>query len=180
MGGAKKLEQKIHHAERIVTASYHVRVALDGARFKVTSYDEICISQEEYKDFGGRIDVANPCRSTVLANTIKERLENDKRHYEALAECIPVAKVIFGDEVGKAVELLADHHIVLFNVAKVIIGLDDSVSKGDEWLEGVFSRLDQGEEESKNVHIQLEVIENECIKTLRHDNKKSLSRIFRS
>jgi hypothetical protein len=103
----KRAERLLETAERILTATYTGRNGLAYVRQPLMLGHEISAAQETLKDneYWLRQSEGRQKR-LVTAQAFYDRLNRTKDEQNALVECLPMARALFGERVEKALENL--------------------------------------------------------------------------
>lgn len=123
----KRFEWKLEHATRIVTAAYRAQETVQEIRRAFVSQYEIDNAENDMKNKGFSDIRIQRCRGAVNAFAFLNRLntaEVEKVHKE-LYDCMPAARVIFGDQFRGHLSGLCSIFNSLNSTADSIIRFDD-------------------------------------------------------
>lgn len=123
----KRFEWKLEHATRTMTAAYRVQQTIQEIRRAFVSKYEIDSAENDMKNKGFSAIKIQRCRGAVNAFAFLNRLntaEVEKVHKE-LYDCMPAARVIFGDQIRGHLSGLCSIFSSLRTTANSIIRFDD-------------------------------------------------------
>jgi hypothetical protein len=100
-------ERKLFQAERILEATYKARRALSGVRHAFMWGHEREAAEESLKaDPRWNQHVEAKQKRMVTAQAYFNRLNRSREEQDALDQCLPMARALFGEELEKAIEKL--------------------------------------------------------------------------
>ncbi|WP_093293084.1 hypothetical protein [Sphingomonas sp. NFR04] len=103
----KLAERRLEMAERILTATHKGRAALSYIRTPMMFGGEIDKALEELKKFEGYSDWPRERRERMpLAQAYLNRVVNCRPQVEALDDCLPLARAMFGESVENSLEII--------------------------------------------------------------------------
>lgn len=103
----KLSERRIEQAERILTAAYNARRALGYVRSPLMEAHELSAAEAHLeKQVSWATVNANRKQRLVSAQGYYNRLNAVLEERQAVEECLPMARALFGEQVEKALELL--------------------------------------------------------------------------
>lgn len=111
-------ERKIEQAERILTATYNARRALETIRNPLVARWEMRVASENLRDHANRLksfdeqDLKKLRLYQAYINRFNETLEQRR----AIESCLPMARALFGEDLESAVEEL-HRQFHLFSIA---------------------------------------------------------------
>ena len=100
-------ERKQEQAERILTATYKCRRALEYVRRGVILAHELNAAEEQMKaKEGWELQADARQKRLIMAQAFYNRLNQTTAERQELDQCLPMAKALFGEELEKALEAL--------------------------------------------------------------------------
>jgi membrane-associated HD superfamily phosphohydrolase len=104
----KLAERRIEQAERILTATYKVRRQLSYVRNPAMWGNELSAAEDKLKENGQWEEAGgdNERRKLTTARAYYTRIFNAKDDRQALDECLPMARALFGEELEQALDKL--------------------------------------------------------------------------
>ena len=103
----KLAERKLDQAERILTATYKARRGLSYVRGVMMWGHEFHAAEEQMKEKDGwDAQSKERQRRLVTAQAFYNRINRTKDEREALDECLPMARALFGEDLEQAIENL--------------------------------------------------------------------------
>lgn len=100
-------ERKLFQAERILEATYKARRALSAVRSPAMFGHELTAAEEKLKaDPRWDNHVEAKQKRMVTAQAYFNRLARTRDEQDALDQCLPMARALFGEELEKAIESL--------------------------------------------------------------------------
>jgi hypothetical protein len=103
----KLAERKQDQAERILTATYRARRALAYVRGVMMWGHELHAAEEQMKEKDGWAAQTEARQKRLMtAQAFYNRINRTKDEREALDECLPMARALFGEELEQAIEKL--------------------------------------------------------------------------
>lgn len=99
--------RKLFQAERILEASYKARRALQYVREPMMWGHELAAAKQTLKDSEHwQMQVEAKQERMVTAQAYLNRLNRTREEREALDQCLPMARALFGEDLEKAIESL--------------------------------------------------------------------------
>jgi hypothetical protein len=103
----KIAERKQEQAERILTATYKCRRALEYVRGVMMFGHELHAAEEQMKEKDGWASQGKERQKRlVMAQAYYNRLNRTKDERDELDQCLPMARALFGEELEKKLETL--------------------------------------------------------------------------
>jgi hypothetical protein len=169
----KLAERRIEQAERILTATYKVRRRLSYVRNSAIWGDETAAAEQQLKESGqwDKADSDNERRKLTTAQVYHSRIVAGNDDRQALDECLPMARALFGEDLEKAMDKL---NRVFWSV-DVMVGANhrDRGNVDQDFRRKIDSTIWEGypsEEENETDQIikeQVRIIEDICVPVLR-------------
>lgn len=110
----KLSERRIEQAERILTATYKARRALEYVRSPLMTSHELGSAEDDLKSLEGWDHATEERKKTLTsAQGYFNRLKNVREERVALEDCLAMARALFGPEIEQAIETLGRqfHHV---------------------------------------------------------------------
>lgn len=99
--------RKLAQAERILEATYKARRALDYVRSPMMWGNELKVAEDALKDNEDwHMQVEAKQKRIITTQAFFNRLNNTRDEQQALDQCLPMARALFGEELEKAIESL--------------------------------------------------------------------------
>jgi len=103
----KLAERKLDQAERILTATYKARRGLAYVRGVMMWGHELHAAEEQMKEKEGwDAQTKERQERLVTAQAFYNRINRTKEERDALDECLPMARALFGEDLEQAIENL--------------------------------------------------------------------------
>lgn len=169
----KLAERKQEQAERILTATYKCRRALEYVRGVIMFCHELHAAEEQMKaEEGWKFQVESRRKRLVTAQAYYNRLNITKAEREALDQCLPMARALFGEELEKALETLnRQFWIVEVDVDSYVDDHDGTdkefTAKIRRGMHAVAPRKGEVNEVTQAMETSVAVIERICLPVLR-------------
>ena len=169
----KITERKQEQAERILTATYKCRRALEYVRGIAIRVHEIDAAEEQMKaKEGWEMQLEARQKRLITAQAFYNRLNQKKAESEALDQCLPMARALFGEELEKALETLnRQFWIVQVDVESFVDdhnGTDrEFTAKINRGMYAVNARNGEVNEVSEAIESSVKAIERICLPVLR-------------
>lgn len=169
----KLAERKQEQAERILTATYKCRRALEYVRGVIMFGHELHAAEEQMKaEEGWKFQVESRRKRLVTAQAYYNRLNITKAEREALDQCLPMARALFGEELEKALETLnRQFWIVEVDVDSYVDDHDGTdkefTAKIRRGMHAVAPRKGEVNEVTQAMETSVAVIERICLPVLR-------------
>ena len=168
--GGRKIEQ----AERILTATYEAKDALEYARGVMTWAHELDKAREEVSKLARwSASTKNEQDRLIHAQARINRLNTISDKQKPLVECMPMGKALFGDELHKALTDFHHQFWVLQTYIEAYVdderGTDANFSK--RIRDAIFGGRSEDNEISAVVKTSIKTIENHCLPVLRHEDE---------
>jgi len=166
-------ERKLFQAERILEATYKARRALRYVRGIMMWAHELTAAESTLNDdphWQAQIDAKQ--KRLVTAQAYFNRINRTKEEREALDQCLPMARALFGEELEQAIESL-NHQFWIVQV-DVESYIDDDGSDPDftrKIRRGMYEiKPPEGEvnEVTEAIEKSVETIEKHCLPVLRN------------
>ena len=167
-------ERHIEQAERILTATYKARRALGFVRGIMVWAHELNAAEATLKEDPAWPSVAKGRQKRlVTAQASFNRLNDTREEQDALYQCLPMARALFGEAVEQA---LVDLHRQFWNVrvdAETYVDDDGSdpvfTKKIRRGMYDVGARAGETNETSDAISAALNAIEAACLPVLRYE-----------
>jgi hypothetical protein len=177
----KRSEKQIEAAERVLTAAYNARVAIDGVRTPLVEGSEIVAAERQISENGEDLSLVAPERLKRAATTqlFYTRLNAISDEINAVWDALPIGLAYFGEEVHEALREVAHQRRVIQVAADSF--LDDDGSDKDfsrsirRDLYRGFGKAAGGDPISEKVQASIELLESKLLPILRAQkpNKRS-------
>lgn len=176
----KLSERRIEQAERILTATYKVRRALSYVRSPMMWPHEFVAAEEKLKDLGRWDGISKDEQQRLsTAQAYYNRLNATLSDRQALEECQPMARALFGEGLEMAIETLNRQ----FNTVRAYVDANsrrrDYASAAEFQMkidaalyQGYPSKDDDGNEMDQTIADQVKLIEEVCVPVLRLESGK--------
>lgn len=170
----KLSERRIEQAERILTATYKVRRQLSYVRSPAMWKNEEDAAEAKLKE-NGQWDEAggdNERKKMTTAQAYYTRIFNAKDDRQALDECLPMARALFGEELEQALDKLNRQFWTVQVAVDAIMrdrqGLDRPFrQKMDRVVWEEYAGDDEVNEVDQTIAEQVKTIEDICVPVLR-------------
>lgn len=164
----KLSERRIEQAERILTAAYKARRALGYVRNPLMLAHELHAAREY---LAKRDDWAGTDRkeSLVTAQAYYNRLSAVREERQAVEECLPMARALFGEKVEAALEVL-NRQFHMVSIAVEMNSMEGNDRNFSRELRGDLSSsagTNRPNEMNVLIEEQVKLIEGECVPVLR-------------
>lgn len=170
----KLAERRIEQAERILTATYKVRRQLSFVRSPAMWANELNAAEVKLKETGewDKAGGDNERKKLTTAQAYYTRIFRAKDDREALDECLPMARALFGEELEQALDKLNRQ----FWTVQVAV---DAILRDRQELNRPFREKmdrviwegvpgdDEENEVDKTIKEQVKTIEEICVPVLR-------------
>lgn len=169
----KRSEKHIEAAERVLTAAYNARIAIEGVRAPLVEGAEIADAERKISENGEDLSLVDPKRLERAARTqlFYTRLNAIGDEVKAVWDAMPVGLAYFGEEVHAALREIAHQRRVIQVAAESY--LDDDGSDKD-FSRSIRRDLYRGlgksaadDEIAKRVQSSVEVLEGKLLPILR-------------
>jgi len=169
----KLSERRIEQAERILTATYKVRRQLSYVRSPAMWGNELAAAEEKLKENGQWEQAVgeNEQRKLTTTQAYYTRIFAAKDDRQALDECLPMARALFGEELEQAMDKL---NRVFWSV-QVMVDANhrDKQHADNDFREKIESAIWEGypspeeNELDQTIKEQVKAIEDICVPVLR-------------
>jgi hypothetical protein len=173
----KLAERRIEQAERILTATYKVRRRLSFVRSPAMWGDELSAAEEKLKESGewDKLYDENDRRKLSTAQAYYMRINAAKDDRQALDECLPMARALFGEQLEQAMDKL---NRVFWSV-QVMVGANyrDRGNVDQSFRQKIDSTIwegypsDEENEVDQTIREQVGIIEGVCVPVLRLESR---------
>lgn len=168
----KLAERRIDQAERILTATYQARRALNHVRSPMMWAHELHAAEEHLakKDFWQTLDTKRKT-SLTSAQAYFNRINAVKDERLALDECLPMARALFGEEIEAALDELNHQFHVVGVAADMIADHDDDREFAQKLRSDLSSSSSPNRPNEMNeiIAAKVKLIENAMLPILRLD-----------
>lgn len=177
----KQAERKAEQAERILTATYKVRRGLSQVRSPMMLAYEFVAAEALLKEQGewDKIFPETQRQKAATAQAYYNRLNKTRDDQQALLECQPMARALFGEELEKALEKL--NH--LFWSVRVYVDADyrdtgTDVNHRNKIESTIWEGYPSPEENEldRTIAEKVKFIEDTCVPALRFEHKPEFMR----
>ena len=175
----KLAERRIEQAERILTATYKVRRHLSYVRNPAMWANELDAAEKRLKETGewDKADDEQERKRLTTAQAYYLRIGAAKDDRQALDECLPMARALFGEKLEQGLEKLNRQ----FWSVQVMVdaNLRDRGIADQKFREKIDAAIFEGypsEEENeidKTIKEQVNIIEDACVPVLRLESGKA-------
>jgi hypothetical protein len=163
-------QRRIEQAERILTATYKVRRGLSQVRNPMMWAHELAAAEEHLKnqDFWATADVDRR-KKLVSAQGYYNRLNEVLEEREAIDECLPMARALFGENVEKALDTLNRQ----FHMVSIAVDANSWDGNDSEFARDIREDLssssgpDRPNKMNNLIEVQVKLIEDACVPVLR-------------
>lgn len=167
----KRFEWKLEHATRIMTAAYRVQQTVQEIRRAFVSQYEIEKAENVMREKNISEVIIQSRRRTVNTFAFLNRLhtaEVEKSHKE-LYDCMPAARVIFGNEFGIHLSRLCSIFNSLSATADSIIRFDDGIIDVDTIDRPLLYPNKMREQDPTKIEVDgyIKQIEKSCLPVIR-------------
>ena len=164
--------RKLFQAERILEASYKARRALKFVRGPMMWGHELSAAEDTLKnDEQWQMQLEAKQKRMVHAQAYFNRLNRTRDEREALDQCLPMARALFGEEVEKAIESLNHQFWIVQVDVEAYIDDDGSDQNFTRKIRRGMYEIDPPEGEVNEVTDKIEkamaTIEASCLPVLR-------------
>lgn len=168
----KITERHIEQAERVLTAVYKARRALNRVRSPFMSAQELSVANDELSsDANWEWHTSDRQARLRTAKGYYNRIANTEAERALLDECLPMSRALFGAEVESAIEAILQQFWSVKVYADAYIddnGSDVAFSRKISMaLYGLSSTPDSGDEITDAVHAAINTVERVCLPVLR-------------
>lgn len=169
----KLAERKIEQAERILTAAYNARRALDVVRSPFMSARELHAAEAHLETQGGWATSSRK-EELITAQAHFNRLNSVLNERRAVEECLPMARALFGERVEAALETL-NRQFYLVSVAAKTLSSGENDREVERSMREDLSSVSLRDKPNKMnllIQEQVKLIEDACLPVLRFDVRK--------
>ena len=167
----KRFGWKFDHAARIMTSAYRVQQTVKEIRGPFVSSYEIDKAKIDLKSAGFTSHEVDTYTGAVSARAFLNRLHTEEIRdlQQEISDCMPFARVIFGDEFNRSLYQLCSVFSGLDSTAKSIIRHDDGVIDVDTISVPLFYPNKTGKNDPINneVNACVEQIKKDCLPVIR-------------
>ena len=173
----KLAERRIEQAERILTATYKVRRRLSYVRGPAMWENELSAAEEKLKETGDwdKVDGDNERRKLTTTQAYYTRIFAAKDDRQALDECLPMARALFGEKLEQAMDKL---NRVFWSVQVMVdVNYRDKQYADNDFRKKIDSAIWEGypsedeNEVDRTIKEQVKVIEDICVPVLRLESE---------
>ena len=169
----KVTERHLEQAERILTAAYKARRALQYVRGAMMWGHELSAAEEILKGaLWWQNQEERRRKRLVTVQAYYERLKRTKAEQDGLNDCLPMARALFGEELEKSIDKLV-HQFWIVQVNVESYGDDDSGNDPEftkqirRAMYDVSAREGEKNEVSDAINDAMAIIEKTCLPVLR-------------
>ena len=161
----KRFGWKFDHAARIMTSAYRVQETVKEIRKPFIANHEINKAKNDLKSAGFTSYEVDTYNGAVNARAFLNRLNTEEVQdlQKEIFDCIPFARVIFGDELNRNLYQLCSVFSVLDSTAKSIIRHDDGIMDVDTISVPLLYPNRRGDDDPINGEV------NECVEKIKKD-----------
>ena len=176
----KRAERRLEIAERILTATHKARSALAYVRGVMMWGHELNAAEEKLKeDVGWQSQAESRRKRLVTAQAYYTRLNNVKDERNALLDCLPMARAMFGEYLEKSIEQMSRQFwIVQVNVDSYVDdehGTDAKFTQKIRYgMYDITPMTNQKNEVSDAISNSVSKIESVCAPAILFEPNKSL------
>lgn len=170
-------ERRAEQAERILTATYKVRRGLSHVRSSVMWNHETDAAEAELKERGewDKVFPESLRKKLATAQAYYRRLNRTRDDQQALTDCQPMSRALFGEDLEKALEKL----VHVFWTVQVYVDADcqDNTGADAEFRKKIQSTIWEGwpnaeeNEVDRIIATQVKIIEDTCVPCLRLESE---------
>jgi hypothetical protein len=169
----KRSDKHIDAAERILTAAYNARLAIEGVRSPLIEGREIAEAQRRIDENGEDLSVVNPARLQRASTTqvFYTRLNSIAEEIAAVWDAVPIALAYYGEDVSEALRQIAQQRRVIQVAAD---GYLDDDGSDKEFAKSLRLTLYRGLGEKNDpvtskIKLAVELLETRLLPVLRND-----------
>lgn len=164
--------RKLAQAERILEATYKARRALSYVRSPMMWGNELKVAEDALKDNEDwQMQAEAKQKRIITTQAYFNRLNNTRDEQNALDQCLPMARALFGEELEKAIESLRHQFWIVQVDAESYMddegGDQDFTRKIRRGMYAIEPHDDELNEVTEKIEAAIATIEATCLPVLR-------------